>query len=54
MPSVKVGMKILTSGFGGIFPPDIPVAEITAIQGEIIHATPLVNPGDVDHVLLLT
>ena len=54
MPSLKVGMVLITSGFGGIFPPGIPVGKITEIQGDTVYAKPLVNAGDADHVLILT
>lgn len=38
---LKVGDFLVTSGYGGIFPAGLPVAEVVAIKEEIAYARPL-------------
>ena len=40
---LQVGDRLVTSGDGGIFPPDIPVAVITRANGDASLARPLAN-----------
>jgi rod shape-determining protein MreC len=40
----KVGDKLFTSGFGGVFPPNLPVGVISQILGDTILVAPLANP----------
>jgi rod shape-determining protein MreC len=40
---VKVGDRLVTSGYGGIFPRGLPVAVVTAVDGDIVKARPLVQ-----------
>ncbi len=47
------GDILVTSGVGGIFPPDIPVAVVTGFIGEAAIAQPLANPAKADYVVVL-
>lgn len=49
---LKVGQKLVTSGIGGIFPAEIPVAQISHV-GTTILATPLGGIKDQDFTLIL-
>ncbi|MBM3468088.1 MAG: rod shape-determining protein MreC [Alphaproteobacteria bacterium] len=40
---VKVGDRLLTSGYGGIFPPGLPVAIVTQVTDDTIIARPFVK-----------
>lgn len=48
----RPGDMIVTSGVGGIFPPDIPVAEIVRIEGDFAIARPLAAPSRVDYAIV--
>lgn len=48
----RPGDMIVTSGVGGIFPPDIPVAEIVRIEGDFAVARPLAAPSRVDYAIV--
>ncbi len=56
---IEVGDVLVTSGLGGVFPPDHPVAKVTelkAVPGEpflTIKAEPITELDKVEHVLLL-
>lgn len=50
---IKPGQLLVTSGSGGIFPAEIPVAKITHV-GTSIHATPLGNLHDQDFAFILS
>ncbi len=43
----------LTSGTGGVFPPDIPVAVVTAVNGDLATAWPLADPARLDYASVL-
>lgn len=47
------GDILVTSGVGGIYPPNIPVAVVTAVQGDRTVAKPLADPASVDHAVVL-
>jgi rod shape-determining protein MreC len=47
------GDLLITSGVGGVFPPDLPVAVVTSISGEIARAQPLADPGKLDFAMVL-
>jgi rod shape-determining protein MreC len=51
--TIKVGDRLVTSGYGGIFPPDLPVAVVTSIVGDSIRATPLANPLTAQYVNII-
>lgn len=46
------GDVLVTSGAGGLFPPNIPVAVVTGQQGERAIATPLADPGRLDFAIV--
>ncbi len=48
----RPGDMIVTSGVGGIYPPDIPVAEIVRIEGDFAIARPLAAPSRVDYAIV--
>lgn len=49
----RVGDILVTSGTGGIFPPNIPVARVTALDGDSAVAAPLADPARIDFALVL-
>ncbi len=42
---VKVGDRILTSGSGGVFPPDLPVGEVASVDGGVVRVDPFAPLG---------
>jgi rod shape-determining protein MreC len=40
---VKIGDRLITSGYGGIFPRGLPVAVVTAVEGDIVKARPFAH-----------
>jgi rod shape-determining protein MreC len=52
-PGFRRGDLLVTSGVGGVYPPDIPVAVVTGTSGEIAAARPLAEPGRLDFALIL-
>lgn len=52
VPPFKRGDMLVTSGVGGIYPPDIPVAEVVRVEGENIIARPLASPARVDYAIV--
>ncbi|AQR73300.1 rod shape-determining protein MreC [Sphingomonas sp. LM7] len=48
----QAGDTFVTSGTGGVFPPDIPVARVIRTQGDIAIAQPAVNPDALDFALV--
>ena len=48
----RPGDMIVTSGVGGIYPPDIPVAEIVRIEGDFAIARPLAAPSRIDYAIV--
>lgn len=46
-PAVKPGMRVVTSGFGGIFPVGLPVGVVKDVQGEEVSVQPY---GHFDHL----
>jgi len=47
------GDILVTSGVGGIFPPNIPVATVSAIRGDTAIARPIADPARMDYALVL-
>lgn len=47
------GDVLVTSGVGGIYPPNIPVAVVTRIEGDRTVAKPLADPSEVDFAVVL-
>jgi rod shape-determining protein MreC len=58
--SVPAGTLVLTSGLGGVYPRGIPIGRVRGVRREelgwerVYEVLPLVNPGTVSHVLVLT
>ena len=50
---IKVGDRILTSGHGSMFPPDLPVGEVTAVSEVGIEVTPTAYLDRLDYVRVL-
>jgi rod shape-determining protein MreC len=50
---VKEGDRLVTSGYGGIFPPGLPVAVVTHVEGESIKATPCAHLNKLDWVSIV-
>lgn len=48
----RVGDIVVTSGVGGIFPPDVPVAVVTGRNGDTAIARPLANPARTDFAIV--
>lgn len=48
----RVGDVLVTSGVGGIFPPDVPVARVIRIEGDTAIARPVADPSRVDLVIV--
>lgn len=51
--SVRVGDRVVTSGHGGFFPPDLPVAQVASIEEDIILLSPLSPLGALDFVRVM-
>ncbi|HEX8223546.1 MAG TPA: rod shape-determining protein MreC [Allosphingosinicella sp.] len=47
------GDVLVTSGVGGVYPPDIPVAVVVSVQGDRTVAKPLADPSNVEHAMVL-
>jgi rod shape-determining protein MreC len=52
-PALQRGDLLVTSGTGGVFPADLPVAAVTAVAGEVATARPLADPATLDFALVL-
>ena len=48
----RVGDVLVTSGVGGIFPPNIPVARVISIEGDSARAVPIAHPGRADFAIV--
>jgi rod shape-determining protein MreC len=46
------GDMLVTSGVGGIYPPDVPVAQVIGVEGETAIARPLASPSRVDYAIV--
>jgi rod shape-determining protein MreC len=47
------GDVLVTSGVGGVYPPDIPVAVVVSVAGERTVAKPLADPANVEYAIVL-
>jgi len=50
---VQVGDRLLTSGHGGVFPPDLPVARVSEIDSDYIYLEPLGFLDKLDFVRIM-
>lgn len=48
----RPGDVLVTSGIGGIFPPDVPVARVIRIEGDTAIARPTADPGRLDYAIV--
>lgn len=51
--NARIGSRIVTSGHGGIFPPNIPVGVVSAIHGRTIEVTPMATLGKINQLRLI-
>lgn len=49
---LRVGDRLVTSGDGGIFPPDVPVAVVTRVLRDRQYARPLARPEGLGYVIV--
>jgi rod shape-determining protein MreC len=47
------GDVLVTSGVGGVYPPDIPVAVVVSVAGDRTVAKPLADPANVEYAVVL-
>jgi rod shape-determining protein MreC len=47
------GDVLVTSGVGGVYPPNIPVAMVVQVEGDRTFAKPLADPARADFALVL-
>lgn len=47
------GDVLVTSGVGGIYPPNIPVAVVTRVEGDRTIAKPLADPSEIEFAVIL-
>ena len=50
---IRVGDRIITSGHGSMFPPDLPIGDVTAISEFGIEVTPIAYLDRLDYVRIL-
>lgn len=50
---IKVGTRVMTSGHGGVFPPNIPVGIVASVEHGKVHVAPVVSLGRVNQVRLI-
>jgi rod shape-determining protein MreC len=48
----RPGDVLVTSGIGGIFPPDVPVARVIRIEGDTAIARPVADPARIDFAVV--
>lgn len=48
----RSGDIVVTSGVGGLYPPNIPVAVVTGRDGEVAIARPLADPARMDYAIV--
>ena len=51
--TVSVGDRVVTSGHGGVFPPDIPVATVASVDADIVLIQPLSIMDTLDYVRVM-
>ncbi|HEX9932444.1 MAG TPA: rod shape-determining protein MreC [Allosphingosinicella sp.] len=48
----RVGDIVVTSGVGGLYPPNIPVARVVRLDGDKAYAAPVAHPGRADYAIV--
>ena len=48
-----IGDRVVTSGFGGVFPPGVPVGTVVHIDDKVVRVTPLVAWSRIDFLRLV-
>jgi rod shape-determining protein MreC len=51
--SIQVGDRLLTSGHGSAYPPDLPVARVSSIEADIVHLEPIGGLGKLDYIRVM-
>lgn len=51
--SVKPGDRVVTSGYGGVFPPGLPVGLVNSVGEEGVRIAPYVNVAQLEYVRLM-
>ena len=51
--SVEVGDRLVTSGHGSLYPPDIPVAQVTFVEDEFVRLAPISKLEALDFVRVM-
>lgn len=51
--NVKIGDRVVTSGEGGVFPPDLPVGLVSATDGGVLRVEPFVGLSQISYVLVV-
>jgi rod shape-determining protein MreC len=51
--AVKIGDRIITSGEGGVFPPDLPVGVVATVDGGAPRAEPYVESSQVEYMRIV-
>ena len=52
MTPFRPGDMLVTSGVGGLYPPNVPVAQVVRVDGETAIARPLASPARVDYAIV--
>lgn len=50
---VKPGSRVMTSGHGGIFPPNLPVGVVSSVQHGVISVVPMAAFGRINQIRLI-
>lgn len=50
---VKVGARVMTSGHGGIFPPNLPVGVVSSVEHGTVWVTPMAAFGRINQIRLV-
>jgi rod shape-determining protein MreC len=50
---VKVGERVVTSGHGGVFPPNLPVGVVAAVENGIVRIEPYVELSQLDYLRIV-
>lgn len=51
--AARIGERIVTSGSGGVFPPDLPVGVIAAVDGDVVRVEPFAELERLDYLRIV-